>query len=87
VASQLLFADIIFSEEDKCISLLCFIPNSWDNVVVTLGNNVITLNIDDLVASLLSKEMRWKTMDTQTKDALSLRGHLGHRIKSKSSEV
>ena len=32
------------------------------------------LNIDDLVSTLLLEEMKWKTMDGQTEDALSVRG-------------
>jgi hypothetical protein len=72
VVSQLLFVDINLFEEDKCISLLFFVPNSRDNVVVTPRNNVTTLKLNYLVASPLSEEMIWKTMDSQTKDALSL---------------
>jgi hypothetical protein len=40
-----------------------------------------------LVASPLSEEMRWKTMDSQTKDALSLWGRLGDINKSTLREV
>jgi hypothetical protein len=72
VVSQLLFVDINLFEEDKCISLLFFVPNSRDNVVVTPRNNVTMLKLNYLVASPLSEEMIWKTMDSQTKDALSL---------------
>jgi len=87
VVSQLLFVDINLFEEDKCISLLFFVPNSRDNVVVTPRNNVTMLKLNYLVASPLSEEMIWKTMDSQTKDALSLWGRLGDINKSTLREV
>jgi hypothetical protein len=85
VVSQLLSVDIKISNEDKCISLLCSFPDSWDSLVVAIGSNATTLKFDDVVASLLSKEMRWKTMDSQSMDALSIRGHPQDRNKNKSS--
>ena len=39
VASQLLFVDIKIYEEEKCISLPCSFPNSWDSLVVAIGSN------------------------------------------------
>ena len=38
VVSQFLFVDIKISNEDKCISLLCSLPNSWDGLVVAIGS-------------------------------------------------
>ena len=32
VVSQLASVDIKISDEDKCISLLCSLPNSWDSL-------------------------------------------------------
>jgi hypothetical protein len=64
VVSQLLFVDIKISNEDKCISLLCYFPDSWDSLLVAIGSNATTLKFDYVVASLLSEEMRWKTMDS-----------------------
>ena len=43
MVNQLLFVDIKISDEDKCISLLCSLPNSWDSLVVTIGSNATTL--------------------------------------------
>ena len=76
---------ITISDDDKCICLLCSLPNSWDSLVIAVGSNATKLNFDDVVASLLSEEMRRKSMDSSTKDALSVRGCTVDRSKNKSS--
>jgi len=70
VVSELLSVDIKISNEDKCISLLCSLPNSWDSLVVLIGSNAIAMNFDEIVSSLLSEEMRRKNMEGQNGDAL-----------------
>ena len=58
VVSQLVSVDIKISYEDKCISLLCSLPNSWDSLVVAIGSNTTSLKFEEVVSSLLSEEMR-----------------------------
>ena len=58
VVSQFSSIDIKISDEDKCISFLCSLPNSWDSLVIAIGRNTTTLNFDYIVSSLLSEEMR-----------------------------
>jgi hypothetical protein len=59
LVSQLGSVNIMIAEEDKCITLLCYLPNSWDNLVVAIGSTTqSTLKYEDVVASLLSEEMR-----------------------------
>ena len=54
LVSQLISFDIKLEEEDKCITLLCSLPNSWDNPVVAIGSSTkSTLKFEDIVASLL----------------------------------
>ena len=56
-------------EEDKCITLLCSFLDSQDNLIVAIGSaSQATLKFNEIVSSLLSEEMRRKTMD-----ALSMR--------------
>jgi hypothetical protein len=48
------FVNITITEEDKCITLLCSLPDSWDNLVVAIGSTTqSTLKYEDVVASLL----------------------------------
>jgi hypothetical protein len=66
LVSQLVSVNITIAKEDKCITLLCSLLDSWDNLVVAIGSTTqSTLKYEDVVASLLSKEMRWKSMDGQ----------------------
>jgi len=74
VVSQLLPVDIKISYEDKCISLLCSLPDSWDSLVIAIGSNATALQFDEIVSSLLMEEMRRKNMESQNGDALSVRG-------------
>jgi hypothetical protein len=84
--SQLGSINITIAEEDKCITLLCSLPNSWDNLVVAIGSTTqSTLKYEDVVASLLSEEMRQKSMDSHSTDALFVRGHTQDRNTSKPS--
>eukprot|EP00253_Pinus_taeda_P008231 PITA_08231 len=64
VVSQLSFVDIKISDEDKCISLLCSLPNSWDSLVIAIGSNATALQFDEIISSLLTEEMRWKNMES-----------------------
>ena len=68
------FVDIKISNEDKCISLLCSLLDSWDSLVIAIGSNTTTLNFDDIVSGLLLEEMRWRNVEVQNGDALSIRG-------------
>jgi hypothetical protein len=74
VLSQLSSVDIKITEEEKCISLLCSLPDSCDSLVVDIGNNTTTPMLEDVVSSMLSEEMRRKNMEGSTKDALVVRG-------------
>ena len=51
--SQLSSLDINITNEEKCISLLCYFLDSWDNLVVAIGSYTTTLVLEDMVASLL----------------------------------
>jgi hypothetical protein len=46
VVSQLVSVEIKISDEDKCVSLLCSLPDSWDILVVAICSNSIALKFD-----------------------------------------
>jgi hypothetical protein len=77
--------DIKITEEEKCISLLCSFPDSWDSLVMAIRSNTTTLALEYVVASLLLEEMRRKNMEGSTKDALVVRGRLVDKDKDKFS--
>jgi len=85
VVSQLVSVDIKISDEDKCISLLCSLPDSWDSLVVAIGSNTTSLKFEEVVSSLLSQEMRQKNMEGHSTDALFARGRSQERNKSNFS--
>jgi len=85
VVSQLASIDIKISDEDKCIGLLCSPLDSWDSLVIAIGSNAIDFHFDEIVSSLLTKEMRWKNMECQNGDALFVQGQTQNRDKNKLS--
>ena len=38
MVSQITFVGIKMVEEDKCITLLCSLPDFWDNLIVAIGS-------------------------------------------------
>jgi hypothetical protein len=52
---------------------------------VSIGSNTISLKFDEVISSLLSKEMRQKNMEGQSTDALFARGCSQERNRYKSS--
>jgi hypothetical protein len=86
LVSQIVSVNITTAEEDKCITLLCSFPDSWDNLVVAIGSTTqSTLKYEDVVSSLLSKEKRQKIMDGHRTNDLSVRGRTQDRNLGNSS--
>jgi hypothetical protein len=78
--------NITIAEEDKCITLLCYSPDSWDNLVIAIGSTTQSrLKYEDVVSSLIFEEMRQKNMDGHSIDALFVRGCTQDKNPGKSS--
>ena len=45
VVSQLSSFDIKILDEDKCISLLCSLLDSWDHLVIVIGSNARGISV------------------------------------------
>ena len=74
LVSQLIFVDIKMEEEDKHITLLCSLPDSWDTLVVAIGSiTQFTLKFEGVVASLLLEEMRKKSIENHSTNSLLVR--------------
>eukprot|EP00253_Pinus_taeda_P033001 PITA_33001 len=93
VVSQLSSVDIKISDEDKCISLLCSLLDSWDSLVIAIGSNATALQFDEIVSSLLTEEIRRKNMKSQNGDGLFVvcwkcgkEGHYKRECKSKAPD-
>ena len=54
--------------------MLYSFPDSWDNLVMTIGRNNTILKLDDVVETLLSKEMRQNTIEGSNYEEMSMRG-------------
>jgi hypothetical protein len=54
MVSRLAFVETKILDEDKCICLLCSLPEAWDSLVVAIGSNTTSSKFDEVVSSLLS---------------------------------
>eukprot|EP00253_Pinus_taeda_P027912 PITA_27912 len=85
---QLQSIEVKIPSEDKAITLLCSLPESWDHFVtsISLSSSEI-IEFDDVVASLLSEETRRKShSETSTSEAMMVRGRSKERRPRKPSD-
>ena len=68
IVTHLILVGLNMYEDDHCMTLLCSLPNSWD-LVMTIGSIVKNLVLDEVVPTLLSKEVRQKALES-TNEAL-----------------
>ena len=68
--------DVKIDDEYKSINLLCTLPESWVQVIYSIRISTIdTLEFDNVVGELLSKELRKKSiLETSSLEALVVRG-------------
>ena len=73
---QLESIEVKFESEDKFVTLLCSLPNSWDHFVTSISlSSSETLEFDDVVGALLSEETRKRSnSETSTSEAMMVRG-------------
>ena len=85
---QLQSLDVKFDSEDKAITLLCSLPESWDHFVTSISfSTADILEFDDVVGALLSEETRKRSnADTSTSEAMMARGRSRERRSGKRSD-
>jgi transposase InsO family protein len=71
--SKLMAVDVKIDPEEKAILLLCSMPESWDNLIMSLSH-ATALDIDSVVSSLLTEELRRKSSQSSAGDAMVARG-------------
>ena len=64
------------------MALLCSLPNSWDNLVMTIISIVKKLVLDEVMDTLLSKELRRKAYKSSN-EALVVCGRSNEKTKNK----
>ncbi|KAK2994756.1 hypothetical protein RJ640_013405 [Escallonia rubra] len=64
VTNQLESVGINFDDEIRALLFLCSLHDSWNNLVTTVSNSIIsgTLTLNDVVSSVMNDEMRRKTI-------------------------
>ena len=85
---QLESIEVKFESEDKAVTLLCSLPESWDHFVTSISlSSSETLEFDDVVGALLSEETRKRSnSETSTSEAMMVRGRSKERRFSKHNE-
>ncbi|MCO5593863.1 hypothetical protein L7F22_047881 [Adiantum nelumboides] len=91
IFSQLTLQGLNFDEEIKCIFLLCNLPLSWDKFCTAISNSAPNINLmyNDVVGSLVMKEIRRKSLepakqgDAYVASGKGQRGHTQNCAKSK----
>jgi hypothetical protein len=81
--------EVKFEYQDKAITLLCLLPESWDNLVTSISfSSTDVLDYDSVVGAFLVEEMRRKSSkETSTSEAMLVRGQTkekNERIFSRS---
>jgi hypothetical protein len=81
---QLTSMEVKFEDEDKAITLLCSLLESWDNLVTSISfSSTYVLDYEFVVGALLAEEMRRKSSkETSTSEAMLVRGRTTQKIGS-----
>eukprot|EP00253_Pinus_taeda_P016747 PITA_16747 len=78
---QLTDMKVKIQEEDKAITLLCSLPESWDHFVTSVSlSTTDSLKFESVVGALLSEEVQRKSStETAASEAMVARGHSKER--------
>ncbi|KAK3003168.1 hypothetical protein RJ639_019853 [Escallonia herrerae] len=88
VTNQLESVGINFDYEIRALLFLCSLPDSWNNLVTTVSNSIISrmLTLNDVMSSVMNDEMRRKTIgdgiSSSTALSVESRGRQNNRRRS-----
>ena len=85
---QLTSIGVKMEEEDKVVTLLCSLPNSWDHIVTSISfSTADVLEYDSVVSALLTEEVRRKSSsEISTPEAMVARGRSRERTQSSNGK-
>ncbi|GJY36668.1 hypothetical protein Tco_0422046 [Tanacetum coccineum] len=88
LVSDLAAIDTAISDEDQALLLLTFLPSSYNNFVTTLLYGRDTLKLEDVLATLNSRELQKMTeAKGDGGEGLYVRGRSGHRDMEQSTNI
>ena len=91
ITSQLAYVKIVLDDEIRAILLMCSMPDSWENLIVSISTSAPagTLKFDDVSSNLMNEELRRKSVtENQGGEALTIadRGRKIDRTRKGSSK-
>lgn len=86
LVAQLNSVGVKIDDQECCMLVLCSLPDSCDHLVMAVGSTTTTFKMEDVVASLLSEEMRRKPFE-MAKEALVARCRPTEKGKKKDKKV
>jgi len=82
VINELLTVDVKINEEDKALTLLSLLPESYDHIVTIMLYSKKTLILEEVTLTLLSNEIRKRpNQEEQTGSGLVITGRKGREEK------
>lgn len=78
---QLTSIDVKIEDEHKVVTLLCSLPESWDNIVTSISfSTTDVLDYDFVMSALLMEEVRRKSiLETSISEAMMARDRMIER--------
>ncbi|KAJ0076673.1 hypothetical protein Patl1_35991 [Pistacia atlantica] len=87
LVNQLLAVDVQLTEFEKVVTLLCSLPDTWDNLIVAIGGGGLTqMSWESVCSTLLAEDMRRRGSEGSSRDALTARGRNLDRNSNKSGD-
>jgi hypothetical protein len=88
VTNQLSSVKVVFDDEVRALLILCSLSESWNGLVMVLSNSFSgsnTLKFDDVIGVILSEEMRRKSTDETSSNALNMENKGRQKDRGKGS--